>query len=175
MFSKRNLSKCLFFVSCKRSGYRLDVLMSVLFLNGSPHKNGATVGLAKSMFGDRAYEELDLVDYKIYDYGQKFSDDQFGEVLSRMDDADTIVIGSPMYWHNLSGMIRNLLDRLYGALDRHRFNGKRLALLYQGAAPDPWMIEAGEYSVKMFCTLYDLTYLGMATNSREAWRLGERL
>lgn len=149
--------------------------MKVLFINGSPHKNGSTVALAKAMLGERAYDELDLVDYKVYGYGQEFDDDQFDEVLGGMDDADTIVIGSPVYWHNLSGMVRNLLDRLYGALDRRRFNGKRLAFLYQGAAPDPWMIEAGEYSIKMFCTLYGLTYLGMATNTHEARRLGEQL
>lgn len=119
--------------------------MTVLFINGSPHKNGSTVALAKAMLDERAYGELDLVDYKVYGYGQEFDDDQFGEVLDSMDDADTIVIGSPVYWHNLSGMVRNLLDRLHGALDHRRFNGKRLAFLYQGAAPDPWMIEAGEY------------------------------
>lgn len=149
--------------------------MNVLFVNGSPNKDGATVGLAKALLGNRAYDEIDLVDYKVYDYGQEFDDDQFDEVLGKMDGADTIVIGSPVYWHNLSGMVRNLLDRLYGALDRRRFSGKRLVLLYQGAAPSPWMIEAGEYSVKTFCELYGLSYLGMATDLREAQRLGRQI
>lgn len=149
--------------------------MSILFINGSPDKNGTTVGLAKALLGNRAYDEVDLVDYKIYGYGQRFDDDQLDEVLARMDDADTIVIGSPVYWHNLSGMVRNLLDRLYGVLDRRGLGGKRLVLLYQGAAPAAWMIEAGEYSVKMFCELYGLSYLGMATNARDAQRLGGRV
>lgn len=149
--------------------------MSILFINGSPNKNGATVGLAKALLGNCVYDEVDLVDYRIYGYGQEFDDDQLDEVLVKMDGADTIVIGSPVYWHNLSGMVRNLLDRFYGVLDRRRFGGKRLVLLYQGAAPAAWMIEAGEYSVKVFCELYGITYLGMATNIREAQRLGKQI
>ena len=31
-----------------------------------------------------------------------------------MKAADTIVIGSPVYWHNICGAVRNLLDRFYG-------------------------------------------------------------
>ena len=51
----------------------------------------------------------------------------------------------------------------------------RLALIFQGAAPEKWMIDAGEYSVKMLATLYGMEYLGMAQNEREAKRLAERM
>lgn len=149
--------------------------MDVLFINGSPNKAGNTVMLAKALFGEHAYKQIDLVDYKIYGYGQNFDGDQLNEVLSRMDEADAIVLGSPVYWHNLSGMVRNLLDRLYGVLDSRRLKGKRLVLLYQGAAPSDWMIEAGEYSIKMFCKLYGLSYVGMANSAHEAGRIGERI
>lgn len=149
--------------------------MSTLFINGSPHKDGNTVRLAKALLDGKHYDTLNLVDFKLYSYGQQFDDDQLEDILSAMDSADTIVIGSPVYWHNLSGSVRNLLDRLYGAIDHHRFNGKRLALLYQGAGPAPWMIEAGEYSIKMFCELYGLSYLGMATTAKEARKLGATL
>lgn len=131
--------------------------------------------LAKAALGNTDYEMLHLVDYKLYSYGQHFIDDQLDEILAAMDDADTIIIGSPVYWHNLSGAVRNLLDRLYGAIDHHRFSGKRLALLYQGAAPAQWMMEAGEYSINKFCELYGLEYLGMASTTTEAKRLGNQL
>ena len=55
-----------------------------------------------------------------------------------------------VYWHNLSGAVRNLLDRLYGAINKREMAGKRLFFLFQGAAPDKWMIEAGEYSIRIF-------------------------
>ena len=89
--------------------------------------------------------------------------------------ARTLVIGSPVYWHNLSGSVRVLLERLYGSLERGGLSGKRVALVFQGTAPEKWMIDAGEYSVKMLATLYGMEYLGMAQNEREAKRLAERM
>lgn len=149
--------------------------MSTLFINGSPNKSGNTVRLAQALLDDQPYDTLDLVDYKLYSYGQHFDDDQLPEILDALKAADTIVIGSPVYWHNLSGSVRNLLDRLYGALSRGQLSGKRMVFLFQGAAPAPWMIQAGEYSIKIFCDLYGLDYLGMATTPREAKGLKARL
>ena len=92
--------------------------MSILFINGSPNKNGNTAKLAAKLLTGKEYETLELVDYKLYAYGQKFEDDQFSEILEKMKEADTIVIGSPVYWHNMCGAVRNLLDRFYGELRR---------------------------------------------------------
>ena len=150
--------------------------MSILFINGSPNKNGNTVSLAKAALSNKDYETLNLVDCKLYSYGQHFDDDQLDEILEAMETADAIVIGSPVYWHNLSGAVRNLLDRLYGALpygSSGPLSGKRLALLYQGAAPVKWMMEAGEYSMKKFCEIYGLDYLGMASTVSEAEKLSQ--
>ena len=149
--------------------------MITLFINGSPNRDGNTVRLARAALDGKPYDTLNLVDYKLYSYGQSFDDDQLDEILAAMDAADTIIIGSPVYWHNLSGAVRNLLDRLYGAIDRQRFVGKQLALLYQGAAPAQWMMQAGEYSINKFCELYGLTYLGMATTPSEAKKLGGKI
>ena len=149
--------------------------MSILFINGSPNKNGTTASFAKTLLTGKEYDTLHLVDCKIYSYGQSFDDDEFTKVLNAMRQADTIVIGSPVYWHNLSGAVRNLLDRLYGALSRKDLSGKKLFLLFQGAAPEKWMIEAGEYSISTFARLYGLQYMGMATTSSEAKKLSGKL
>ena len=84
------------------------IKMSILFINGSPNKNGNTAKLAETLMSGKAYQTLNLVDYKVYGYGQNFADDQFTEIVEQMKAADTIVIGSPVYWHNMSGMVRNL-------------------------------------------------------------------
>ncbi len=47
--------------------------------------------------------------------GRHFNDDQFDEIVLQMAKADTIIIGSPLYWHSMSGAIRNLLDRFLPA------------------------------------------------------------
>ena len=85
--------------------------MSILFINSSPNKNGNTAKVAAELLSGREYETLNLTDYKIYGYGQQFEDDQFMEVIEKIRQADTIVIGSPLYWHNLSGILRCFLDR----------------------------------------------------------------
>ena len=88
--------------------------MSILFINASPNKEGNTARLASKLLSGKEYETLNLIDYKIYAYGQNYSDDQFDEVIEKIRKADTIVVGSPLYWHNICGLLRNFLDRCYG-------------------------------------------------------------
>lgn len=149
--------------------------MKILFINGSPNKNGNTVRLAQTLLTDNEYETINLVDYKIYSYGQKYEDDELPKVIDAIRQAETIVIGSPVYWHNLSGAVRNLLDRIYGAISKREMADKRLFFLFQGAAPDKWMIEAGEYSIRIFAQLYGLSYMGMATTTSQAKELSKKL
>ena len=72
---------------------------------------------------------------------------------------EVIVIGSPLYWHNICGSV----------------SGRTLYFLFQGAAPEKWMLEAGEYTMKRFAGLYGMKYAGMATNHSEAAKLSKKL
>ena len=149
--------------------------MSILFINGSPNKNGNTAGLARELLKGRDYETLNLTDYQIGSYGQDFPDDQLGEVIGKIKEAEVIVIGSPLYWHNICGSVRNMLDRFYGLVEEGSLSGRTLYFLFQGAAPEKWMMEAREYTMKRFAGLYGMEYAGMATNRSEAGRLSEKL
>ena len=149
--------------------------MSILFINGSPNKNGNTAALAKTLLEGKDYKTLNLANYKIYSYGQSFADDQLDEVLAQMKEAGVIVAGSPLYWHNLCGAVRNMLDRFYGKVGQGEFSGRSLYFLFQGAAPEKWMLEAGEYTMKRFAKLYGMNYAGMATNQKEAAELAKKL
>lgn len=62
------------------------------------------------------------------------------------------------------------LFRIEGSL-----SGRTLYFLFQGAAPEKWMMEAGEYTMERFAGLYGMGYAGMATNRSEAARLSEKL
>lgn len=149
--------------------------MSILFINGSPNKNGNTVSLADKLLGGKKYQTLHLVDYKLYGYGQVFEGDQFMEIVAEMKAADTIIIGSPVYWHNMCGLIRNLLDRFYGPIREGELSGRKLVFLFQGAAPEVWMLEKAEYTMKRFARLYGMEYIGMATKSSEAENLSKKI
>ncbi|SHO45250.1 flavodoxin family protein [Anaerocolumna xylanovorans] len=149
--------------------------MKILFINGSPEQNGNTAALAKELLKGKEYETLNLTDYRINTYGQELPGDQFGEVLTKIKEAETIVIGSPVYWHNISGAVRTLLDRFYGPVSQGELSGRKLFFLFQGAAPEKWMLEAGEYTMNRFASLYGMTYMGMAKNRSEAKVLSEKL
>lgn len=135
--------------------------MKTLLINGSPNKNGNTVKLTKKHFKD--FETLHLVDYKIYSYGQNFEDDQFDEVIDAMSHADTIIIGSPLYWQSMSGAVRNLLDRFYMYVDENLLKSKDMYFVFQGYAPTPEQLEAGNYTMTRFAKLYGMNYKGMVT------------
>ena len=149
--------------------------MSILFINGSPHKNGNTAALAAELLKDHEYEILNLTDYTIGAYGQNPPGDGLDAVIGAMKQADTIVIGSPLYWHNICGSVRNVLDRFYGKVEDGELSGRKLYFVFQGAAPEKWMLEAGEYTMKRFASLYGLTFGCMATNKNEATKLGKNI
>lgn len=149
--------------------------MNILFINGSPNKGGNTAKLAEMLLGDKKYETLNLTDYKIFSYGQNFEDDELDVVISKMKKADVIVIGSPLYWHNICGAVRNMLDRFYGLVSENELEGKSMYFLFQGAAPEKWMLQAGEYTMKRFAGLYGMEYKGMATDKTEAIKLGKSI
>lgn len=148
--------------------------MKILFVNGSPEKDGNTAALAKELLAGYDYETLNLTDYRINTFGQTLPGDQFDEVLAKIKGADVLVMGSPVYWHNICGSMRTLLDRFYGPVDPASLNGK-MFFLFQGAAPEKWMLDAGNYTMERFAGLYGLTYEGMATNRQEAKKLAEKL
>lgn len=149
--------------------------MNILFINSSPNREGNTAKLAQILLKDHLYTTLNLSDYLIGSYGQNLEGDQFDKVLEAMKKADTIVIGSPVYWHNMSGALRTLLDRFYGPVSSNDLKNRKLIFLFQGAAPEKWMLQSGEYTMNRFSKLYGLDYLGMATNRQEARNLAQSI
>lgn len=149
--------------------------MSILFINGSPNHHGNTASLAAALLKDKKYETLNLTEYTIGAYGQQLPGDGLDAVVAAMEKANTIVIGSPLYWHNICGSVRNVLDRFYGRVQNGGLSGRKLYFVFQGAAPEKWMLEAGEYTMKRFAVLYGMSYGGMATNKAEAEKLNKTL
>ena len=149
--------------------------MKALFINGSPNKSGNTAALASQVMAGHNHETLNLCDLVIGSYGQQLPGDGLDEVIDAMRSADVIVMGSPVYWHNICGAIRNVLDRFYGHVETGELSGRKLVFVFQGAAPEKWMLEAGDYTMSRFAGLYGMEYVGMATTRGEAADLGKSL
>ncbi len=147
----------------------------ILFINGSPNRDGNTSALAKVLLEGKDYETLLLIDYRVNVYGQTLNGDQFDEVLKKMKEADIVVMGSPVYWHNICASVRALLERFYGPIEPGSFKGKKLFFLYQGTAPTKMMLDDGEYTMSRFAGMYGFSYEGMATDRNEAKQLRAKL
>ncbi|WP_158592505.1 hypothetical protein [Lactobacillus sp. ESL0228] len=56
--------------------------MKILFINASQNQAGNTSRMGKAFLKNKAFEQINLVDYKIYQINQHYPDDQFGKVLA---------------------------------------------------------------------------------------------
>ena len=142
--------------------------MKYLFINASPNPNGNTAKMAAALLKGHDYETVNLTEYKIYGYGQQYDDDQFMEVIGKIREADTVIIGSPLYWHNLTGQLRCFIDRTYGPFKQNEFTPRQLYAIVQGAAPEKWMLEACNYTMTRFAGLCGFEYKGLISSLAEA-------
>lgn len=103
--------------------------MRVFLLNGSPHKNGTTFRalseVAKSLnengieteimtVGDKSIVGCDVCGAcgKI---GKCIKDDIVNEIIEKINNADGLIVGSPVYYASLNGSLKSLLDRVFFA------------------------------------------------------------
>ena len=104
--------------------------MKVLLINGSPHENGCTYTALSEV---AKVLETEGIETQIFHIGKKpvrgciacgacgklgkcaFDDDPANEMLRLMQEADGIVIGSPVYYAGPNGALCALLDRAFYA------------------------------------------------------------
>lgn len=102
--------------------------MKVVGFNGSPRKNGNTQVLIKKVFAELESQDIEteLVQvggktikpcracYKCFKNQDKkcsVDDDILNDCISKMLDADGIILGSPVYFSNITPEIKSLMDR----------------------------------------------------------------
>ena len=103
--------------------------MKLLFINGSPHKDGCTAAALREV--SRTLEELGI-ETETHWVGNKpvpgciacgsckktgacIYDDGVNELLARSHEWDGLVVGSPVYYGCASGQLLSFLDRLFYA------------------------------------------------------------
>lgn len=148
----------------------------ILFINASEHENGGTARIGRQFLADYDYQQVDLVNYKVYQIGQHFADDQFAEVFDQLTRADEIVLGTPVYWHTISAYLKTLMERI-SQLDPSEVNhlrGKRVFLLVQGADPSD-TIGPATGLVKRFCQVLGLDFSGSASTPQTLAELRNQL
>jgi multimeric flavodoxin WrbA len=113
--------------------------MKILAIHGSPRTiQSTTRRLAGSLLkgaADAGAETvmIDLADYRILPCtaceactlnGICVHDDDMPALLARMNEADALVLGSPVYIDNVTGQMKVFVDRLADAIHYQQFAGK---------------------------------------------------
>jgi multimeric flavodoxin WrbA len=140
--------------------------MNIIALMASPRKGGNTDILIneirKGAEGHR-YEQLDLYDLNISPCtdcrdcrtGACSIDDDMQDIYPKIEGADVIIFGTPLYWYGPSGPMKLFMDRLLPYSETGKLKSKR-AVLVIPSAEGPAACEA---VVRMF--RLSLDYLGM--------------
>lgn len=84
---------------------RNENMSKILFMNGSPNKNGNTNRIGEALLQNIDHDVLQMSDYRVSQYGNVYADDQIGEIFKALEDKDTIVIGAPVYWYTVGGIL----------------------------------------------------------------------
>ena len=101
--------------------------MKVLLLNGSPHEKGCTYTALKEVAGqlEKNGIETEIVQIGMVDIrgcigcgrckatGKCVFDDIVNVILEKMEQADGLVVASPVYYASANGTLISFLDRLF--------------------------------------------------------------
>ncbi len=103
--------------------------MKILVLNGSPRKNGVTSAMIKAFLegAESNGHEISVIQVgnkKIAgcmacEYchtrgeGHCIQKDEMQEVYDALEDAEMIIVASPIYYHNMTGQMQCVINRTY--------------------------------------------------------------
>ena len=139
----------------------------ILFMNSSPNRDGNTYRIGEELLKDKEHDVLQMADYRISQYGQVFEDDGMKEVLKEIDKYDILVIGSPVYWYTVSGMLKTFIDRLYMLPEAEALRGKKLYLFAQGSLPSSDTVNSIEFLANRLSYLMGMELKGVVTDSSD--------
>jgi multimeric flavodoxin WrbA len=131
--------------------------MNILFLNGSPRKNGNTVKILRKIeegiSKEHSVEWIDVVNLSIKPcFGClrcrpnkecALTEDDAQITGRKINEADALIIGTPNYWGNMTGTLKNLFDRNVTTFEdfskglKPRQKGKKAIIVATSAAPWP--------------------------------------
>ena len=139
----------------------------ILFVNSSPNRDGNTYRIGEELLKDKDHDVLQMADYRISQYGQVFEDDEMKEVLKEMDKYDILVIGSPVYWYTVGGMLKTFIDRFYMLPEAEALRGKKLYLFAQGSPPSQDTVKSIEFLSNRLSYLMGMELKGVVTDSSD--------
>lgn len=133
--------------------------MSILIINGSPRKNGATakilIAISDRISEDKKVELIHINDLNIKpcigcmkcrpDKECVLPEDGAHLMRKKINEADALVVGTSTYWGNMSGQLKILFDRnvplfeyIGKGIPKPKQKGKKAVIVVTSAAPWPF-------------------------------------
>lgn len=113
-----------------------------IIIQGSSRSKGNTHKIIKHITSTNTYDVIDLYDKKInhFDYEFNNNDDFLPLIKNVIENYDTIIFATPVYWYAMSGVLKVFFDRLsdllYVEKDLGRkLRGKNMAMISCGSGP----------------------------------------
>ncbi len=123
----------------------LDTMKKLLLISGSARNgNCKTVleNIQKNFWLEYSTDLVYLRDYNIKscvgchacanDNGKCALDDRTHELIDKMIDADIVVLATPNYFYNISGLTKTFLDRTFYCYNHQLLKGKKFIYVYVG-------------------------------------------
>ena len=119
-------------------------MIKIAILIGSPRKKGNTFLLANKLVEKLNKEKLSSEISFLYDFQIKpcidcrackkddlecILDDDMNDLYSKMEDAEILIIGTPIYWFAPSAKTKLFIDRLRPYYANKKLSGKKAAIL----------------------------------------------
>ncbi|MEG0696904.1 MAG: NAD(P)H-dependent oxidoreductase [Algoriella sp.] len=96
---------------------------------GSSRKNGNTTKIIDEISKEYNIDVVNLSDYNIsyYDYESKNIEDDFLPLIKKIiENHDTFIFATPIYWYNMSGIMKVFFDRFSDLIRIEKETGRKL-------------------------------------------------
>lgn len=111
--------------------------MKKVIISGSSRNDGDTKNLTNEIIKKSAWDIIDLNDYNFtyFDYRHQNSNDDYLKLMKYIiDEYETLILVTPVYWYSMSGIMKVFFDRITDLLTiekelGRKLRGKRMAVI----------------------------------------------
>lgn len=96
---------------------------------GSSRNNGNTTKIIETIANENEFDIVNLNDYQFsyYDYENKNREDDFLPLMKKIiENYETLIFATPIYWYNMSGIMKVFFDRISDLLTIEKELGRQL-------------------------------------------------
>ena len=143
--------------------------MNILAINGSPRKGGNTETLLNAMIDGAEEAGATISNVKLRDLdvspcracdackrtGKCVQKDDMHDLISKMEESDVWILGTPVYWWGPTAQLKAFIDRWYGT-NREVFKDRKAVLVIPLESKNP---KTAQHVLGMFVDIFD--YLGV--------------